>query len=100
MPGWNPGWRWQGRWNVEGVKYEKIKAEAEALLEKATKGDATESCCGALHIPLVVEGKVIGELREDVEIKDLEIGAYKYSKRGIKVQLMKDGRVVGFLWLQ
>ncbi len=103
MPFGIPGWKWKvGRFGYtidNELDYEKIKADAKALLEKATKGEAWRSHCGVLHIPLIVEGNIVGELWEDVEIKDLDIGTYWYGKWGIKVQLIKNGRVVGFIWL-
>ncbi len=103
MPFGIPGWKWRlGRFGYtteNELEYEKVRADAKALLEKATKGDAWKSPCGTLHIPLVVEGNIVGELWEDIELKDLDIGAYWYGKWGIKVQLVKDGRVVGFIWL-
>ena len=103
MPFGIPGWRWKiGRFGYttdSEPDYEKIRAEAKTLLEKAIKGEAWRSRCGTLHIPLIVEGNIIGELWEDTEIKDLDIGTYWYGKWGIKVQLTKNGRIVGFIWL-
>ncbi len=103
MPSGVPGWKWRicrfGYTIDKELDYEKIKSEAKALLEKAAKGEPWRSHCGVLHIPLVAEGAIVGELWEDTEIKDLDIGAYWYGKWGIKVQLVKNGRVVGFIWL-
>ncbi len=98
MP-YRSGWRMEQGHAEKELNYEEIKAKAKDLLEKVAKGDAWRSRCGSLHIPLLMEGEVVGELREDAEVKELEIGAYRYGGRGIKVQLVKDGKAVGFLWL-
>ncbi len=97
-----------GRWRVgrfgyafEGEpNYEEIKSKAKALLEKATKGAEWRCRCGTIHIPLLVDNSIVGELWEDVDPKELEVGAYWYGRWGTKVQLVKEGRVVGFIWLQ
>jgi len=103
MPFGVPGWKWKvGRFGYVMEKepnYEEIKATARDLLEKVSKGAAWKCRCGTLHVPLLIEGEIIGELWEDVDPKEVEIGAYWYGRWGTKVQLVKDGRVVGFLWL-
>ena len=101
MPFGVPGWK-VGRFGYVMEKepsYEEIRAKVKALLEKATKGAVWRGRCGTVHIPLVIDGRIIGELWEDVEPRELEVGVYWHGKWGTKVQLVKDGRVVGFLWL-
>jgi len=103
MPFGVPGWKWKvGKfgYTVENEpNYEEIKAKAKEVLSRTTKGIAWRGHCGSLHIPLVFEGQIIGELWEDADPKEVEIGAYWFGKWGIKVQLVKDGRVIGFIWL-
>jgi len=97
MPFGNPGWK-VGRFGYimeNEPSYEEIRAKANALLGRATKGAAWSSRCGTIHIPLIVNG----EIWEDIDPKNLEVGAYWHGKWGTKVQLVKNGRVVGFLWL-
>ncbi|MDV3103510.1 GAF domain-containing protein [Thermococcus waiotapuensis] len=101
MPFGVPGWKWKvGRfgYTMEEGK-EEIKAKTKELLEKASKGNAWRNPRGVLHVPLVVEDQVVGELWEDLDPKGLEVGAYWFGKWGTKVQLVKDGRVVGFVRL-
>ncbi|MFA4668982.1 hypothetical protein QDY65_00290 [Pyrococcus kukulkanii] len=103
MPFGVPGWKWKvGRFGYVMEKepsYKEIKEKAKALLEKATKGPAWHCRYGTFHVPLLVDGEIVGELWEDVEPRELEVGAYWHGKWGTKVQLVKNGRVVGLLWL-
>ena len=103
MPFGAPGWKWKvGRFGYtleNEPDYEEIKAKTKELLEKAVKGNAWRNPRGVLHVPLVVENQIVGELWEDLDPKELEVGSYWFGKWGTKVQLVKDGRVVGFIWL-
>ncbi|EHR78746.1 hypothetical protein OCC_05756 [Thermococcus litoralis DSM 5473] len=103
MPFGVSGWKWKvGRFGymIESEpNYEEIKAKAKEVLSRVAKGAAWRCRCGSLHIPLIVEGQIIGELWEDVDPKEVEVGAYWFGRWGTKVQLVKDGRVVGFIWL-
>ncbi len=98
-----PWWKWKRGmygYTLEGdVDYEHIKSEAKDILEKAEKGAAWQGKWGSVHMPIVVNGQIVGELWEDVDLKELEVGAYWLGKWGRKVQLVKDGRVAGFIWL-
>ncbi len=96
-------WKWKrgmyGYTLESDVDYERIKSEAKSILERAERGDAWQGKWGSVHIPIVVNGQIVGEVWEDVDLKELEIGAYSLGKWGRKVQLVKNGRVVGFVWL-
>jgi len=101
MPFGIPGWK-VGRFGYmmeNEPSYEEIRTKANALHGKATKGAVWRSRCGTIPIPLIVNGGIVGDLWEDIDPKELEVGAYWHGKWGTKVQLVKDGRVVGFLWL-
>jgi hypothetical protein len=103
MPFGMPEWRWKvGRFGYtmgEEPEYEEIRNKAQEILRQAKKGNIWRNPRGILHIPLIIGNQIIGELWEDVDIKELEIGDYWYGKFGVKVQLVKDMRVVGMLWL-
>ena len=103
MPFGIPGWKWKvGKFGYimeREPSYEEIRAKAKDILEKVTKGAVWRSRCGTTHIPLIVNGRIVGELWEDIDPKELEVGAYWHGKWGTKVQLVKNGRVIGFLWL-
>ena len=47
--------------------------------------------------PLMYKGKMVGALREDVEIEDVEPGVVRKTPKGIKVQLLYGDEPVGFL---
>ena len=94
------GWRRRGfGYAVEPVDYETLKSKAKDLLSKAKLGESWVCGCGTKHIPIVVDGQIFGELWKDVKLSDVEVGSYWYSRRGAKVQLVKDGEVVGFVWI-
>jgi hypothetical protein len=103
MPFGAPSWKWKvGRFGYttgNEPNYEEIKAKAKEALSKATKGAKWTGKWGSTHIPLVIDGQIIGELWEDVDPREVEVGAYWFGKWGTKVQLVKDGKVVGFIWL-
>ncbi len=103
MPWGVPGWKWRlGKhgFAVEGEpEYAEVEARVEELLAQAKKDVAWRDPRGVLHLPLVIDGEIIGELREDLDPKTLRAGAYWRGPWGMKVQLVKDGRVVGFVWL-
>jgi hypothetical protein len=103
MPFGVPGCGWKvGRfgYTVENEpNYEEIRAKAKEVLSRATKGARWLGKWGTVHIPIVVDGVIVGELWGDVDPKEVEIGAYWFGRWGTKVQLVKDGRVVGFIWL-
>ncbi len=47
--------------------------------------------------PLMYKGKMVGALREDVEIENVEPGVVRKTPKGIKVQLLYGDEPVGFL---
>ncbi|WP_258084228.1 hypothetical protein [Thermococcus thermotolerans] len=81
------------------IDYEEIKSRAAELLQNASKGVSWQNPWGDTRIPLVINGRIIGQLWEDVSPDELEIGPYMSGMWGTRVQLLKDGRVVGFLRL-
>ncbi len=102
VPFGKPRWGF-GRGGIWGspraVTPEEVRAQAREILSRAEKGPAWIGRCGRRHIPLILNGVTVGEIWEDVDPRTLEVGSYKYGKWGIKVQLVKDARVVGILRL-
>ncbi len=96
MPWWK---RWRYGYTIEKADFEAAKKHAQELLSKATKGDPWRCRCGAEHIPIIVSGRIVGELWEDVDLGSVEIGDYWLSRWGGKAHLVSGGRVVGFVWL-
>ncbi len=48
-------------------------------------------------MPFMYKGKMVGALREDVEIEDVELGVVRKTPKGIKIQLLYGDEPVGFL---
>ena len=98
MPKW--GWKRFGfGYATRNVNYEEIKQKAKDLLSKAKKGEEWTGRCGAKHIPIVVDDEILGEIWKEEDLNSVEIGSYWSSPRGTKIQLVKNGEVVGFLWV-
>ncbi len=87
-----------GRYN--NMKYEDIVSKVKEILSKSSKGIGWKSKCGYTHIPIVFNNQIIGEISEDLDLETLSIGSYRYSKNCIKIQLIRDGEVVGFICLR
>jgi|YelNatPaOPRAMG01_1025707.scaffolds.fasta_scaffold00295_49 hypothetical protein len=101
MPGF--GWKFGPRWGYYYADKEldrsKVETDAKALLAKATKGETWKDPRGVQHIPLVFGNDVVGNLWEDADLKELEVGGYWAARFGVKVELVHDGKVVGMIWL-
>ncbi|AMQ19589.1 hypothetical protein [Thermococcus peptonophilus] len=82
-----------------GTNFEEIKSRAKEALQNASKGTPWQNFWGPVRIPIIINGQIAGQLWEDVDLKEVEIGTYVQGMWGTKVQLLKDGRVVGFLGL-
>ena len=48
-------------------------------------------------MPFMYKGKMLGVLREDVEIEEVEPGVVRKTPKGIKIQLLYGDEPVGFL---
>ena len=105
MPGF--GWRYGPRFGAyyagpeSGTEIDRAKVEQEMreLFAKATKGTRWVDPRGVPHIPLALEGGVVGNLWEEADLASLEVASYWAAGFGVKVELARDGRVVGMLWL-
>lgn len=96
---WKKGVRGYYDAGQDDIDPEKIEEKAKERLTNASKGEAWTGRCGCLHIPILIEKEVVGELWQDEDLKRLEIGDYWSGHWGIKVQLVKDKEIVGFIWL-
>jgi len=100
-PGMGFGWKHgpRGYWSGQEVPREKIESGAKALLEKATIGQRWTSPRGVEHIQIMLGNEIVGHLWESVDLKTVEIGASWSGRWGQHVQLEKDKKVVGMIWL-
>ncbi len=103
MPRGIPGWRFGVRWGCYALDKELNREEVEKkttdLLAKVTKGERWVDPRGVTHIPLLLNGAIVGNLWKDVDLNKLEVGAYWAARFGIKVELAYNKEIVGMLWL-
>lgn len=98
--GW--GWRQGPRGYSSGTEVDRGKVEAavKEALGKATKGTSWASPRGPKMTPIVVDNEVVGQLWEDADPKTLTIAEVWPGPGGTRVQLAKNGKVIGMLWVK
>jgi hypothetical protein len=105
-PGWGgpPGGAWrQGPPNgFSGAQIDRSKVDAavKEMLGKATKGKRWTAPGGAEMTPILVGNETVGQLWESADPKTLTIGSVWPGPEGVRVQLTKDGKVIGMLWVK
>lgn len=97
--GWRFGPKGQYYYTAKEVDRDKVEADTRDALAKVKKGDAWTDPRGVKHIPLLLDGDIVGNLWEDVPLSDLKVGSYWAAAWGSKVELVHQDRVVGMLWL-
>ena len=55
---------------------------------------------GVRQTPILVGDQIVGQLWEDADLKTLIIGSFWAGPWGVNVQLVKDGKVVGMVWVK
>lgn len=100
-----PPWGWRadqpyGYYSGSQVDSNKVDAAAKETLDKATKGESWTSPGGVKLTPLLVDNKVVGQIWEDADPKTLVVGSFWAGPWGINVQLVKDGKVIGMIWVK
>jgi hypothetical protein len=108
-PGWGqggpPGWGGRrgppdGAFSGPPVDRTKVEAAVKTSLGKATKGKKWTSPRGVEMMPIVVDNEIVGQLWENVDPKTLTIGAVWPGPEGVRVELARDGKVIGMLWVK
>ena len=82
------------------VDRSKVDAAAKETLSKAIKGQTWTTPAGVKHTPLLVDNQVVGQLWEDSDPKTLIMGSFWAGPWGVNVELVKDGKVVGMVWVK
>ncbi len=98
-PCWDmaPG-RWG--WISQGVVApEEVKTKVTELLKTATKGPKWIDNWGFGRAAIINDNKIVGWIREDVELADVVPGIYMPRFNRTSVQLVKDGQWVGVIWI-
>jgi hypothetical protein len=101
-PGW--GWRYGPRsyGYSSGIQVDrgKVDAAVKETLSKAAKAKTWFTPAGVKHIPILIDDQVVGQLWEDADLKTLVIGGFWAGPWGVNVELVKDGKVVGMIWVK
>ena len=97
------GWRYDessnGYYTDKKVDRETVENKALQTLLNVTTGEAWTSPGGVKHIPIMLNDEPVGNLWENANISELNIGTYWAGQFGIKTELVKDNDVIGMLWL-
>jgi hypothetical protein len=100
-----PPWGWRrappayGYYSGVEVDRAKVDAAVKETLNKATKGQTWTTPSLAKMTPIPVDNHIVGQLWEDSDPKTLVMGSFWAGAWGVNVQLVKDGKVVGMLWV-
>jgi hypothetical protein len=86
----------------EEIKRSTVEKEVTDVLGKATLGKPWADPQDVQHIPILLHDEVVGNLWEKHEssLHNLKIGGYWAARFGTRVELVKNYRVVGMLWLE
>jgi len=98
--GWRYGPRAYGYSSGAEVDRGKVDTAVKETLDKATKGQLWTTPAGTKHTPLLIDNQVVGQLWEDNDPKTLIMGAFWAGPWGVNVELVKDEKVVGMLWVK
>ncbi len=97
--GWKFGPKWGAYYDKKEVTREQLEKEVASVLKSAGKSEPWQDPRGIKHFHILQNSEIVGNLWEDVDLKDLEVGSYWVGPFGKKVELVHDKRVVGMLWL-
>jgi hypothetical protein len=97
-PYWKFGPMWGCYCTDKEIDRDKIERDIKDLLAKATKGKEWSDLNGIKHIPLIVNGQIVGNIWKEADLKSLKVGAYWTAKFGIKAELVNNKEVIGVIW--
>ncbi|QCK85621.1 hypothetical protein E8L99_07480 [Phreatobacter aquaticus] len=79
---------------------EQVETSARQLLATARKGRPFTTQRGVKRIPIEINGETYGTLWEDTDLGLVGLGAHWESQGGMRVELVRDGRVIGMMWIE
>lgn len=89
-----------GYFEEQELDREVLEKEAFALLKRSRVGEEWHHPFGVTSYPILNGEDIVGTLWDrQAALDSLKIGVYWSSRWGIKVDLVKDEQVVGYLWL-
>jgi hypothetical protein len=103
-PPWG-GWGWRfgppnGYFSGTQVDRSKVDGAVKQTLDKAAKGQSWTNPGGVKLTPIMVGNEIVGQLWEDADLKTLTVGSSWAGPWGVNVQLVKDGKVIGMVWVK
>ncbi len=96
---WRQSPKHAGYFEEQELDREILEKEAFNLLKKAHVGEKWTHPFGITSYPILNGEDIVGTLWENQDLNSLKIGVYWSSRWGIKVDLVRDEQVVGYLWL-
>ncbi|MFD2181695.1 hypothetical protein [Rhodoplanes azumiensis] len=96
--GYGPGYQQQAA--PSDASRSKLDDSVKAVVATAKKGEAWTTPRGFKRTPLLVDGKLVGNLWEDADLAALKAGSSWNGRFGRAVQLVDGTRVVGMVWLR
>lgn len=99
-PAYGPPFGPGGYYGGSQVDRSKVDAAVKETLGKATAGNAWTTPVGTKVTPILVDNQIVGQLWRNADLKTLSIGSYWEGPWGMNVQLVKNGEVVGMLWVK
>ena len=78
----------------------QVEISARRLLATARKGRPFTTPRGVKRIPIEINGETYGTLWEDTDLGSVGLGAHWESQGGMRVELVRDGRVIGMMWVE
>ncbi len=76
-----------------------LEKEAMAVLKRSKVGEKWTHPLGVTSYPILNGEDIVGTLWDNCPLSSLKIGVYWSARWGIKVDLVKNEQVVGYLWL-
>lgn len=91
--------------NFRAIQYVPAKEISRASVEEVVKnvlanaklGEKFVDRRGYYHTPIVINSVLAGTLFEDVDLASLAVGGYWIGRVRVTAELVKDGKVVGFV---
>jgi len=75
------------------------KKDVREMLKKATLSESWKNPKNQTRYALMIDGEIIGYIREKVDINKITTGEIHETWRGNKIELVYNNKHIGFLWV-